>query len=151
MKKTLFMETTEVPAERTAGEIISMLVASGANQVNTEYANGAIVGLRWAMRVSGCNVVFAMPARVAPVEKILLKRRTGMLDAAIRARVADQARRVAWRQLLRWTQAQMSMIECGMTEPGEVFFPYLQTPAGSSIFEAFKEQGMRMLPAPEVQ
>jgi hypothetical protein len=43
----------------------------------------------------------------------------------------------------------MAMIQCGMAESGEVFFAYLQSPAGQSIFEVFAEQGMRMLPPGE--
>ena len=53
---------------------------------------------------------------------------------------------MAWRQLLRWTQAQMAMIQCGMAESAEVFFAYLQSPSGFSIFQEFAEQGLRMLP-----
>ena len=64
-------------------------------------------------------------------------------------RIREQARRVAWRQLLRWVQAQMAMIQCGMAESGEVFFAYLQSPCGQSIFEVFAEQGLRMLPPGE--
>ena len=148
-KKTLFMETTEVPAERTAAEIITELVKAGATQVNTEYAQGEIVGLRWIMRIAGNDALFAMPARVEPVYKILLKRRRDGYRSSVQDAIRQQSRRVAWRQLLRWTQAQLAMIECGMTEAGEVFFPYLQTPAGVSIFDTFKENGLRMLPAPE--
>src|SRR5262245_59158858 len=105
-KKTLFMETTEVPAERSAGEIISALVEAGASQVNMEYEEGTIKGLRWIMRVNGQDVLFAMPARVDPVYQILLKRakngsqwygRPDQIEG-----VRTKARRVAWRQLLRW-------------------------------------------------
>lgn len=150
-KKTLYMETTEVPAERTAGEIISELVKAGATQINTEYANGAIVGLRWIMRVNGQDALFAMPARVDPIYKILHSRsRNTWLSDKEKEKLQAKARRVAWRQLLRWTQAQIAMIECGMTEPSEVFFPYLQHPmSGRSVFDHFKESGFKALPAPE--
>jgi len=149
-KRTLFMETTEVPAEKTAGEVISELVKAGANQINTEYDNGAIVGLRWIMRIAGQDALFAMPARIEPIYNILLKRAKNGSQWYGRPEQIEnlhqKARRVAWRQLLRWTQAQLAMIECGMAEAGEVFFPYLQTPAGTSIFDTYKEHGMKMLP-----
>jgi hypothetical protein len=145
-KKTLYMEYTEVPAERTAAEVVSELVRMGANQINTEYDQGVITGLRWIMRINGTDVLFAMPARVEPVYKILLKRRRDSYRKDIQDAVRLQSRRVAWRQLLRWTQSQLAMIECGMAEAGEVFFPYLQTPEGRSIFDTWKEHGVRMLP-----
>jgi hypothetical protein len=141
------METTEIPAERTAGEIVAELIKAGASAINTDYDAGMITGLRWVMKVRGVDQLFSMPVRLVPVEKLLLARRKGYLDADTRVRIHEQARRVAWRQLLRWIQAQMAMIQCGMAEAGEVFFAYLQAPGGGqSIFEAFAEQGMRMLP-----
>ncbi len=148
-RKTLYMETTTVAADKTAGEIISELVKAGANQINTEYANGQITGLRWIMRIGGNDTLFAMPARVEPVYKMLRKRRVGYVDSGTESKIREQATRVAWRQLLRWTQAQLAMIECGMAEAGEVFFPYLQTAQGTSIYDMFKDRGMKMLPPPE--
>ena len=148
-KQTLFMETTEVDAGRSASEIVAELVKAGASAINTDYANGVIVGLRWVMKVRGVDQLFNMPARIEPVEKLLLSRRKGPLYNQDKLRIHEQARRVAWRQLLRWIQAQMAMIQCGMAESGEVFFAYLQSPGGQSIFEVFAEQGLRMLPPGE--
>ena len=144
-KKTLFMETTEVPAERTAAEISSLLIQAGASQIATDYGAGEITGLRWTMRVTGRDLLFAMPARVDPVYKTLRKRCSGNINAARDARLKSQARRVAWRQLLRWTQAQLAMIECGMTEASEVFLPYWQVNGIQSLFEAFKGSEFRQL------
>jgi len=148
-KKTLYMEYTEVPATKTASEIVAELVKAGATQINTEYANGEIIGLRWIMRIAGQDALFAMPARVEPVYTILLKRRRDSYRTDVKTQVRLKAQRVAWRQLLRWTQAQLAMIECGMTEAGEVFFPYLQTPQGISIFDTYKQLATRMIAGPE--
>lgn len=148
MKKTLYMETTEVPAERTAGEISGVLIAAGASQISTQYDNGRVTGLMWTMKVAGIERLFQMPARVEPVYKILLSRRSRRHMPAVQTDVRQQATRVAWRQLLRWVQAQVAMIECGMTEAGEVFFPYLQTPSGQSLFDCFKDNGMKLLEGP---
>ena len=133
-KKTLFMETTEVPAERTAAEISAEILKAGATQIATDYEDGSITGLRWTMRVYANDVTFAMPARVTPVYKILLSRKgfttlwvknsDGTLTTKpYHAEIYAKARRVAWRQLLRWVQAQLAMIETGMVRPEEVFLP----------------------------
>jgi hypothetical protein len=144
------METTEIAAEKTAGEIISALVSAGANQINTEYENGAIKGLRWIMRINGQDALFAMPARIEPVYKIFKSRlRNTYLSDQEKARLQEKARRVAWRQLLRWVQAQLAMIDCGMAEAAEVFFPYIQAAPNQTLFEVFKDRGLKMLPAPE--
>lgn len=150
-KKPLYMENTEIAPERTAAEIVQVLVTAGANQINTEYDAGKIVGLRWIMRIAGNDALFAMPARVEPVFKLLRRRRTGYFSRQDETNLRAKATRVAWRQLLRWTQAQMAMIECGMAEAGEVFFPYLQSPSGQSVYDMFKDNGVKMLEAPRPQ
>lgn len=158
-KKTLFMETTEVPAERTAAEIIAVLVDSGATHVGTQYENGEINGLKWAMKINGREITFSMPARVEPVYWIFRQRKgyTKRADGFDKngkpwdGPLYLKARRVAWRQLLRWVQAQAAMIDCGMTEAAEVFFPYIQAPSGQTLFEHFKEKELKALPAREVQ
>jgi hypothetical protein len=146
-KKTLFMESTEVPAERTAAEISSLLIQAGATQIATEYANASIVGLRWSMKVSGRDLLFAMPARVEPVYRIFCKRKGLSPQTKIdySTDIMKKAHRVAWRQLLRWTQAQLAMIECGMTEASEVFLPYWQANGTQSLFELFKGSEFKAL------
>jgi len=139
--RTLFMETTQVDASRSAAEIVAELVKAGATSVNTDYENGQISGLRWVMKIHGVDQLFAMPVRVAPIEKILRSRRKGIINVNDVARLKEQAVRVAWRQLLRWTQAQMALVQTGMAETGEVFFAYIQAPSGQTIFEAFANQG----------
>jgi len=113
-RKTLFMETTQIDPQKTATEITAELVKAGATSINTDYKNGKVSGLRWVMRVSGRDVLFDMPARVDPVFKIINGRRS--YPAGHRVQDQEQAERVAWRQLLRWVQAQLAMIDTGMVQ-----------------------------------
>lgn len=144
-RKSLYMESTEIAPEKTAAEIVFELVKAGATQVNTGYAAGMITGLRWIMRVGGDDVLFAMPVRVDPIYKIFYKRRVGYLSKNDEANMMAKARRVAWRQLLRWVQAQMAMIDCGMVAAHEVFLPYVQVPSGQSLYQLFEGGGMKLL------
>jgi hypothetical protein len=147
-KKPLYMESTEIPPERTAGEIAQVLVTAGATQIATEYEDGKVRGLRWTMRINGRELLFSMPVRVEPIFQILharVKDRWGTDADKIRVK----AERVAWRQLLRWVQAQMAMIECGMSEASEVFLPYMQTASGQTLFEALKGSGFKQIAGPE--
>ncbi len=149
-KQTLHMETTSIAPGRTAGEIISQLVLAGANQINQSFDAGKIVGIRWTMRVSGSDLLFDMPVRVDPVFQILHKRRPTYLRHKYEAADREQAERVAWRQLLRWIQAQIAMIQTGMVEAGEVFMPYMFDPVKSqTLFQTMMESQYKMLPAPE--
>jgi hypothetical protein len=83
----------------------------------------------------GIQLAFALPVRVEP----LVKRLRG--DRA-------QAERVAWRQLLRWTQAQMAMVEVGMVRAEEVYAPYMLQAGGRTLFELLTESRFKALPAP---
>lgn len=146
-QQTLYMETTQVPALKTAGEIQALLVQAGARQIAMQYGPAQqIIGMAFTLDVQGQIVPFSLPVRVEPVFQYLLKKGKN------RYRVADtkaQAERVAWRQLLRWIQAQLALIQTGMVETAEVFMPYISTQAGRTMFEVFREQGLKALPAPE--
>lgn len=146
-KKPLYMETTEIPAERTAAEVSSVLVRAGATSVSVRYDRGKVTGMSWTMRVGPTELPFRMPARIEPVYKLLLSRRSDRYpDNATKARVLAQAERVAWRQLLRWCQAQLAMIKVGMAQRAEVFMPYIEQPDGTTFFEYFESKQLALPP-----
>jgi len=146
--KPIYMESTEIEAERTAAEVSMVLVQAGATSVSIRYDTGKIIGMSWTMRIGQNELPFAMPARVKPVYELLKSRRSGSgwLDDATKARILAQAERVAWRQLLRWVQAQLAMIEVGMAQRAEVFMQYIQQADGTTLYEWF-EQKQLALPA----
>jgi hypothetical protein len=149
--KSLYMESTEIHPAKSAAEVSAVLIGAGAIQIATDYDNGRVTGLRWVMRINDQSLVFSMPARVEPIYKILMKRASGRyLTDSDRARIREKAERVAWRQLLRWAQAQVAMIEVGMVQAHEVFFPYLDW-GGKTVFARFEEQQFKMLNAPPDQ
>jgi hypothetical protein len=137
-KSGIFMGTTDVDVTKTVGQIISELVKAGASSVNMDYQGGSVRGIRWVMQVNGHNAVFDMPARVDAIQKKIPN--------------LEQARKVAWRQLLRWVEAQNAMIACGMVQAAEVFFAY-HVPAGQeqTLFEIAMESGFKKLAPPKAQ
>jgi hypothetical protein len=148
--KTLFMETTQIPPEKTAADIVNFLVRMNASQIAMTYENQKIIGLRFAIQKDGRDVPFTLPVRTEPVYKILLKRRKGSCGPSVQQQVREQAERVAWRQLLRWIEAQFAMIDVGMVEPTQVFLPYMQGADGRTLFEVMAASQFKALPAPEV-
>ena len=155
-RKSLFMETTDIPVQKTAGDILSLLVRAGATQVSLDYQGGKIVGMWFTYPVDGHAVPFRLPVRTEPIFKIINGRRTPdgwkqFNRAAMADKDRDQAERVAWRQLLRWIEAQIAMVETGMVKTDEVFLPYVATATGQTLYEHFIETGAaaRLLPAPE--
>jgi len=126
-QQLMYMETTCIDASKTAGEVMVELRKAGAKSINQDFGpGGAIVGMKWVQPVMGRDMLFEMPIRVDPV----LKRLT------IRRGDRQHAERVAWRQLLRWIQAQNAMITCGMAQAHEVFAPYMVVgPGGETLFQ----------------
>jgi hypothetical protein len=137
VKKPVYMGTTKIPPDTTAAAIVSELVRVGATSINTDYRNGQIVGIRWVMLIAGENKLFEMPIRVDPISKVIPNR--------------EQAERTAWRQVLRWVQAQNAMIEIGMTSAPEVYFAYCVPNAvtGKTLFSLLTESKFKMLEAPK--
>jgi hypothetical protein len=138
VKQSIFMGTTSVPANQTIGEISSCLIRAGATQIATDFApGGKVEAVRFGLNVAGIPqaVYFRLPCRTAKLLKLLRN------DAA-------QAERTAWRQVLRWVQAQMAMIDVGMIQTHEVFMPYAVIPGtDQTMFQAWESQ--KQLPAPQ--
>ena len=147
MRKTLFMETTKIEPGKTAGEIMELLAQANARQIAVEYDDKrTICGMAFLILVDGRTLPFRLPARVDPVFSIINgRRKTGRTSHTAIDR--EQAVRVAWRQLLRWVQAQLAMIETGMVTTHEVFLPYAQDRNGKTLYELLSESKFKMLEA----
>lgn len=153
-RKTLFMETTQVSAEKTAGEIMAVLQGSGKVRriANSYDSGGEITALEFSIGIiEGLEWDYRLPVRVEPIFKILNGRRKYSYDKNQKAASdLEQAKRVAWRQLLRWVQAQIAMVECGMVATEEVFMPYrLDAKRERTMFEHMVEREVKMLEAPK--
>lgn len=144
------METTNISPERTASEIQLLLREAGASQILTEYSKDKkISGLFFKLEIYGQEVPFSLPARIDPVFLYLQNKRAPLRRHDKRDIDLEQAERVAWRQLLRWIQAQLAMIETGMVAAGEVFMPYIQTKSGKTLYESATVGGKLALPLPK--
>ena len=138
IRKPIYMGTTKIWPEKTAQEVMMVLVRSGARQIASEYdPTGKITGLRFSIKTSnGIDLAFALPVRTA----VLLQEFHGD---------KDRAERVAWRQLLRWVQAQSALIEVGMVRAEEVYVPYMLNPGTQmTLFESLSSSGFKRLAAP---
>jgi hypothetical protein len=144
------MESTEVPSQKTASEITTLLVQSGAREISVQYDEGKISGLRFVLLAAGnVPLQFALPVRTEPIFKIINGRRQNygqFSKVAMQERDHEQAERVAWRQLLRWMQAQLAFIETGMVASQEVFLPYLlHAGSGQTLFQYFEGEGFKQI------
>lgn len=146
---TLYMETTSVPVIKTVSQIAECLMRSGARSITQQCnAKGQIAGVSFALAAAGAVVPYELPARVDPIYRLLIRKRKGYVSDVIKAAVMEQAERVAWRQVLRWVEAQMAMIQTGMVDPAEVFLPYVINANGKTLYQCCLEGGFKMLAAP---
>lgn len=151
MKKKMFMETTTVPASRSIASIEDCLVRAGAAGIMKQYAiGGSCTSLRFSLRVGGHECPFELPARVEPVFQRLKKKQTSYRSRKSEADMKESAERIAWRQLFRWVEAQVALIDTGMVQAAEPFLAYQWNPnTGQTMFQAF-EGAQKLPPAPEV-
>ena len=143
--------TTEIEAAKTLGEITGLLVAAKAQAIMTEF-DGAGNPVCVSFRVVGKfgPMGFKLPCNYLAAGKILNKQ---ALSGKIPRRYVNdniQARRVAWRILRQWLEAQLALVELEMVPLEQIFLSYMQTDDGRSVYERLEEKrfGGLMLEAP---
>ncbi len=122
--------TTSIAADKTVGEIQSILAKAGASRILVEYVAAMPSGLAFEIR----GTQYRLPCRVEAVWAILRN------DYSVprRLRTEAQARRVAWRILRAWVEAQLAIIQTGMVAVDEVFLPYQLTGGGETVYQLYQ-------------
>lgn len=142
--KTLFMETTKIPAETTVGQIQRLLGKHGAKKIMMEYDNKEISGVVFSLMINKREYAYRLPCRWKPIYNIFQGRRISNLqDADDRDRA--KAKRVGWRQILRWVEAQMALVQTEMVSTQEIFLPYMLHSSGRTLYEELENQQFKML------
>ena len=139
--KSLFMESTKIEATKTVTEIQYLLAQAGATGTYIEYdgVTREPASLAFKMKIADREIPFLLPARAAAIFNVLQKRRAVNFREKWKIEDRMQAHRVAWRQILRWVQAQIALVETGMAEMVEVFMPYIQTGVNQTLFQKVRD------------
>jgi hypothetical protein len=141
--KGVFLGSTDVPASKSAAEILALLVRKGATQIVNDYSAGRLTGMRFVF----AGAAYSLPVRTEKLYKRIARQKSGS-SADKQRRDQEQAERIAWRQLLAWTKAQLAMIDLEMTEPAEVFLPYMIAGSKSeTVYEMYQANGNKLLAA----
>jgi len=80
-------------------------------------------------------LTFRLPANVDGVHAILM--RSNQIPRSLRNHA--QARRVAWRIVLHWLDAQLALIQAGLATLDQLFLPFCQGPDGVTLYERMRE------------
>lgn len=128
--------TSEIPVERTVGEISMLLAKGGARQVMHDYDDdGNIVALSFLLELDGQRIPFKLPTDWRPVRALLQKTKpNGHMKIEV-FQSEEHARDVAWRITKDWVEAQLAIIETQMVTTAQVFLPYAITAGGQSMYE----------------
>lgn len=138
-----FMETTKISPEQTVGEIQQVLCRYGANAIQLEYENGGIKAVKFIVEVEGQKVPFLLPCRWKEVHTALINRKTKPRESREEEYIL-QAKRIAWRQIYRWIEAQLALVETNMVRIEEVFMPYLVVNRkGETLYEQISTNGFK--------
>lgn len=132
--------TTTIDAHRTVSEIMALLSKAGARQASIDYEEGEPVALVFTLGVRGVPVQFRLPSRHEGVLRALEASK-----AERRFKTPAQARRVAWRIVKDWTEAQLAIVEAEVAQIHEVFLPYAITTDGRTVAERLTAEGMPKL------
>ena len=127
--------STKIDVTRTVNEITAILAQQGANRILQEYdSSGNAVGLKWSLDGQYGRLSYAMPINHEAIFAVLTNE--GLIFTRNDEKRREQARRVAWRILKVWIQAQLALLETGMVVMEEIFLPYmLSDNDGRTLYE----------------
>lgn len=142
--------STNVPVDRTLAEIQALLGRSGAAAVATTYADGTPTGVQFVLRLAGTEHAYMLPVDVDAMHRTLqaAERRgdfRGSRKAAGTFSSPAHARRVAWRVVKDWLEAQLALTSAGQARLEQVMLPYLRVDRDRSLFDAWSESSTAAL------
>src|SRR4051812_34261928 len=123
----LLSYTTEIQEHRTLTEIQRLLGQAKASAILQEM-NGAgdVEAIAFRINTQFGQMQFRLPANVQAVDATLKAQyKAGKIDRRF-ANDSRHSRRVAWRIIRHWLEAQIALVTVGLAKPEEVFLPYAQ-------------------------
>lgn len=142
--KSIVSYTTSIDPMKTATECIALLASRGATDIGlssdgdgTPTALMFVIVTRWGRRQ------FTMPVDLVRTEKALKEAaRKGKIPGRYAA--PDQARRVAWRVVLHWLEAQLALVEIGAQDLEDAMIGYINVDHGKTLAQSYGEQQLAL-------
>lgn len=148
--------TTTVPVQRTVQQVMSLLALHGASKILADYdGQGQVKGLEFLVLTTQGEVGFRLPVNTEGVYGALLKAAgKGQVPKTFgkysrQEQDKEQAKRIAWRILKDWVEAQMAILDAEMVKMEEIFLPYMMVDNTQTMFQKFQERGFPQLTAGE--
>lgn len=138
--------STKVPASQTMAEVQRIIARMGASRVMAEYDDdGEPTALAFQVPTPVGPRAFTLPVNA---DKVLVVMQRDKATGKVRSHISidlEQAKRVAWRILKDWVEAQAAIIRTEMVTLDQIMLPYMEVeaPAGPrSLYEAIIDQGI---------
>ena len=132
--------TTQIDASKTAAEVQQILAKGGAKQVSIDYDEGIPSALTFSITYLEQPIHFRLPCNVDGVYKSLCNSKIPSSK-----KTTAQVRRVAWRIIKDWVEAQLAIVESRQAQMTEVFLPYAVQEGGQTLFQKFTESTQKQL------
>lgn len=137
---------TEIDAGRTVLEIQAKLARAGARRVQIDYGDdGEPTAVAFMIATPAGDASFSLPANDAGVLAALSRQ----ADAGTVRRnfvTRKHAKRVAWRIVKDWLEAQLALVEAGLATLDEVLFPYMLAPSGQRVYALYADRRLALPP-----
>jgi hypothetical protein len=135
--------TTSIDAGKTAAEVQNILAKGGAQSVAIDYMDGMPSALIFTVTFCEQPLRFRLPCNAEGVLKAMSKYKSGVPSSK---QNIEQARRVAWRIIKDWTEAQLALIESGQSQMAEAFMPYVfDETTQQTMFQRFTDSTQKQL------
>jgi len=118
--KALVNYTTTISTERTVMEIEKILAQFGASHIYKMYDNAECSAIAFKYPFQNDSLSFTLPMNAEAIHKILKRRNIPKKLQSI-----EQARRVGWRIIRQWIQAQIALIDINAVSFEQVFLGYI--------------------------
>jgi hypothetical protein len=132
--------TTTIDPAKTAGEVQTILAKAGATGVAMEFDNGDPVGLAFTAMTPFGMREFTLPTNWEAVQRVLRRQKVKPAFQTV-----EHAKRVAWRIVKDWVEAQLAIIQTEMVTIDQVMLPYMRTDTGATVFEQYTGEQQLLL------
>lgn len=137
--------TSEVPAWKSVGQVEKDLVAIGATNINKEYKDGKLVGIKFIILINGNSTAFSIPAKVDRIFDVLMAQVKRPIKGT-KEKNEKQAERTAWKTISEWVKIQCDMILLEQAEPLQLFLPYFYDPkSNTTLYDRVQSGSIKLL------
>jgi len=142
--------STEIPVEKTIIEIEKILIQAGAERILKEYDASGVTSISFVINTDKGKIPVRLPMNSRAVMQVINNQTTQHTGQGNKRRLVvpkrmyddmEQARKVGWRILKDWCEAQLTLFSLKMVKIQEIFLPYIVGKDGRTFYESIEEKG----------